>query len=412
MSVSLMPEPRQRYYNNDGTVAALCLLYTYAAGTSTPKATYQDSAGTVPHPNPIVLDAKGEAVIYWTGNYKVDLKTAAGVQVTGYPVDNYQSLSSATESAQSYLATVAGTPDVITAIATPPITAYSAGQVFRFIASGANTTNVTININGLGAKAITKNGTTALVAGDIPSGAMIEIIYDGTRFQFIGVVSDRVPSASLSALVKAYGLQYSGVTLLSSDTTLTTAHKGRLVIVAGSSGVVTLTMPASATFSDGDGISFLNASATYAVTLTRAGSDQINPGSAAVSSVTLNPGDTFSCALYASGTNWEATGGSAQLAYTSIFGSSIASSGYQKLPSGLIIQWGQFTQADNGGAVAFTFTHPIAFPNAARQAFITVGNNITGGPIASAEGLGATTTTGFTLGPAASRVYRILIIGN
>lgn len=410
MSVSLMPEPRQRYYNNDGTVAAGCLLHTYAAGTSTPKATYTDSAGLVPHDNPIVLDAKGEAVIYWTGNYKVDLKTAAGVQVTGYPVDNYQSLSSATESAQSYLATVAGTPDVITAIATPPITAYSAGQVFRFIASGANTTNVTINIGGLGAKAITKNGTTALVAGDIPSGAMIEIIYDGTRFQFIGVVSDRVASASLSALVKAYGLQHSGVTALSSDATLTTAHKGRLVIVAGSSGAVTLTMPASATFSDGEGISFLNASSAYDVTLARAGSDQFNPGSAAVNSVTLKPGDTFSCALY--GTNWEATGGSAQLAYTSIFGSSIASSGYQKLPSGLIIQWGQFTQADNGGAVAFTFTYPIAFPNAARQAFLTAGNGANNNPSGTVEGMSTTAATGFTYGPALSRVYRILVIGN
>lgn len=89
MTTSLMPEARQRYYNNDGTLAAGCKLYTYAAGTTTPKATYTDSAGLVPHANPIVLDAKGEAVIYWSGSYKVDLKTAAGVQITGYPVDNY-----------------------------------------------------------------------------------------------------------------------------------------------------------------------------------------------------------------------------------------------------------------------------------------------------------------------------------
>lgn len=89
MTTSLMPEARQRYYNNDGTLAAGCYLYTYAAGTTTPKATYQDSAGATPHANPIVLDAKGEAVIYWSGSYKVDLKTAAGVQITGFPVDDY-----------------------------------------------------------------------------------------------------------------------------------------------------------------------------------------------------------------------------------------------------------------------------------------------------------------------------------
>jgi hypothetical protein len=35
----------------------------------------------------------------------------------------------------------------------------------------------------LGAKNVTKNGTTALVAGDIVSGAVVEVTYDGTQFQ-------------------------------------------------------------------------------------------------------------------------------------------------------------------------------------------------------------------------------------
>lgn len=87
-TTALMPEGRQRYYNNDGTPAAGAKLYTYAAGTSAPKLTYADEAGTTPNPNPLTLDAKGEAVIFWAGAYKVDLKQADGQQVTGYPVDN------------------------------------------------------------------------------------------------------------------------------------------------------------------------------------------------------------------------------------------------------------------------------------------------------------------------------------
>jgi hypothetical protein len=71
---------------------------------------------------------------------------------------------------------------VITLTASPAIAAYVAGQTFRFIASGANTTNVTVAINGLAAKAITKNGTTALAAGDIAAASMVSITYDGTRF--------------------------------------------------------------------------------------------------------------------------------------------------------------------------------------------------------------------------------------
>lgn len=84
-----------------------------------------------------------------------------------------------------YSATVGGTADVITLTPSPAITAYAAGQTFYWIASGVNTTNVTVDINGVGAKALTKNGAIALVAADIPSGMLIGAIYDGTQFQLI-----------------------------------------------------------------------------------------------------------------------------------------------------------------------------------------------------------------------------------
>lgn len=84
-----------------------------------------------------------------------------------------------------YVSTVGGTADVITLTPSPAITAYAAGQAFSFIASGANTTNVTVNVSGLGAKAITKLGTNALVANDIPSGSLINVKYDGTQFQLV-----------------------------------------------------------------------------------------------------------------------------------------------------------------------------------------------------------------------------------
>lgn len=39
-------------------------LYTYQNGTTTPAVTYKDAAGTTPNTNPIILDARGEAVVY------------------------------------------------------------------------------------------------------------------------------------------------------------------------------------------------------------------------------------------------------------------------------------------------------------------------------------------------------------
>ncbi len=46
------------------------------------------------------------------------------------------------------------------------------------------------------------------------------------------------------------------------------------------------------------------------------------------------------------------------------FGSSLAANGYQKLPSGLIIQWGVVTQETPTANTPYTFSYPIAFPNA------------------------------------------------
>ena len=100
--------------------------------------------------------------------------------------DQYAAAGQVQDGALMGLTSVSGT-DTITASATPAITAYATHQTFRFISSGANTGPVTIDINSVGAKAITKNGTTALVAGDIPSGAVCEIVYDGTQFQLIGL---------------------------------------------------------------------------------------------------------------------------------------------------------------------------------------------------------------------------------
>ena len=84
-----------------------------------------------------------------------------------------------------YVNTVGGTVDAITLSPFPSLSSYVPGVEFMFISTGANTGAVTVNVSGLGATSVTKNGATALSAGDIPSGALIHIMYDGTRFQKI-----------------------------------------------------------------------------------------------------------------------------------------------------------------------------------------------------------------------------------
>lgn len=69
----------------DRNPCAGCSLYAYAAGTTTPQATYSDSALTVANTNPIVLDSAGRASIWLSAtSYKFVLKLTTGATVWTY----------------------------------------------------------------------------------------------------------------------------------------------------------------------------------------------------------------------------------------------------------------------------------------------------------------------------------------
>jgi parallel beta-helix repeat protein len=78
---TLLPEGKQSFTDGAGLPLVGGMLYTYDAGTNTPRATYADAAGTTPNTNPVILDARGEATVFWNGAYKVVLKTASDVTV-------------------------------------------------------------------------------------------------------------------------------------------------------------------------------------------------------------------------------------------------------------------------------------------------------------------------------------------
>lgn len=72
MGIRLRTIPKWRLDKDDGTPAAGWKVYTYIPGTTDDKTTYSDQAGSVPNTNPIILDANGEATVWWNGVY--DLK--------------------------------------------------------------------------------------------------------------------------------------------------------------------------------------------------------------------------------------------------------------------------------------------------------------------------------------------------
>ena len=87
MTVNLSPFAGvgAQFFDDNGVILSGGKIYTYAAGTSTPLATYTDYTGNTAHANPIVLDAAGrppsEVWLTYGDSYKFILKTSADVTV-------------------------------------------------------------------------------------------------------------------------------------------------------------------------------------------------------------------------------------------------------------------------------------------------------------------------------------------
>lgn len=90
MAVKLLFQDMPQYLDGNGAPYSGAKLFTYAAGSSTKQTTYQDSAGSVAHTNPIVLDANGRvpAAVWGTTSqtYKLVLAPAADTDPPASPI--------------------------------------------------------------------------------------------------------------------------------------------------------------------------------------------------------------------------------------------------------------------------------------------------------------------------------------
>lgn len=93
--------------------------------------------------------------------------------------------------------TVTGTANAIIGTTATAITALAAGMLFRLMPTATNTLAVTLAVDGLTAKAVTKNGATPLAGGELVSGTAYLVLYDGTQFQIVGVSVTFPASATL-----------------------------------------------------------------------------------------------------------------------------------------------------------------------------------------------------------------------
>lgn len=75
---------------------------------------------------------------------------------------------------------------------------YVEGMSIYVKANQNNTGGITLNVNGLGAVPVLKNVTQPLVAGEIISGQIFHVVYDGSSFQLLSDLQKTCPAGFLS----------------------------------------------------------------------------------------------------------------------------------------------------------------------------------------------------------------------
>jgi hypothetical protein len=161
-----------------------------------------------------------------------------------------------------------GTAQAQTATLTPAATALTTGLEVHWLPIAANTGAApTLNVNGLGAKNITKLGTAALVANDLTTTAIAIAIYDGTEFQLINAQTggggsgsvtsvdgsgsngvQTVQGGAIAAITGVGSVQGSQVVNAQSGTTYTivTGDRGKVIVQTNSSTIAD-TLPQATT---------------------------------------------------------------------------------------------------------------------------------------------------------------------
>lgn len=194
--------------------------------------------------------------------------------------------------------------------------------------------------------------------------------------------------ATTGFVQRALGNFQAQVTTNAASTVLTAADTGKTISPAAANFFVSL--PAASAVPAGASIR-IQPSGNGTLNVGGGGSMVVGAGgSNAVTSLPLNGGDVV---CISDGSTYWFVSGSNTLAYQGGFFASLSNNGYQKLPSGLIIQWRNDNYAVTAGAqLSVNPVFPIAFPNYLLQ-YLPVLGGVTGVNTNTFVSLGTTTKT-------------------
>lgn len=205
-------------------------------------------------------------------------------------------------------------------------------------------------------------GTTALTFVDITNGyaPLASPNFTGNPSAPTPAQFDNDTSIATTAFVRSERGSMAGNSIYSASGTIAVADVGKRVI--SSTAGITLNLPLLSAVPVGSVI--LVHAGGGGITLATSGSDAFLAGDQAPATIAIKSGST--AWMMAAPSNWVLESGDTLNAYSKFFDASLAAVGYQKLPSGLIIQWGTCTPTGSADAVV---TFPVAFPTAAFAVF-------------------------------------------
>lgn len=155
-----------QFFDDNGDPLSGGFLYTYEAGTTTPKATYADAAAAGENPNPVELDSAGRAKIFIDGSYRFVLHDSNNVAISNGTTDNVTSFSNTLESGEpgdNTVSTAKIQDEAVTPLKMSPsfYTIYK-DRVLSGMTLSNNTTDATNDVDILSGSCVSDDGTTIM----------------------------------------------------------------------------------------------------------------------------------------------------------------------------------------------------------------------------------------------------------
>ena len=191
-AASLTFSPKLQFFDANGNPLVGGKLFTYAANSTSPLATYTDETGTTPASNPIVLDSRGECSVWLSSaKYKFKLTTASEAEI--WTVDDVNGAALVLTDATG-LPLTSGVTGILP-IANGGTNANSAAQAFSNIKQAASTTAT--GVVELATDAETQTGTDSTRA--VTPAGLASVVSSTTLRGLVELATDAEAQAGTDA---------------------------------------------------------------------------------------------------------------------------------------------------------------------------------------------------------------------